>query len=93
MLEKLLLKKNYQKIIRKASSVAFLLKKFELSNPHTNNYTKTDSTANISLVCFENIKIVWRASVIESRFSKLTETSRFCNTVEKSSTCMVCSEK
>ena len=93
MLEKLLLKKNNQKTIRKASSVAFLLKKFELSNRHNNNYTKTDSTANIFLVCFENIKIVWRASVMESRFSKVTEMSWFYNNIEKSNTCMVCSEK
>ena len=45
--------KNYQKIV--FSSVPF--KKFELSNPPTYNYAKTDSTANTSFVCFENFKI------------------------------------
>ena len=36
------------------------------------------------------IKIAVRASAVESLFSKVTETSVFCNSVEK---CMVCSEK
>ena len=45
--------KNYQKNV--CSSVPF--KKFELSNPPTYNYAKTDSAANISFVCFENFKI------------------------------------
>ena len=49
--------KNYQKNV--FSRVAF--KKFELSNPPTYNYAKTDSAANISLVCFENFKTgLWR---------------------------------
>ena len=44
---------NYQKNV--FSSVPF--KKFELSNPPTYNYRKTDSAANISFVCFKNFKI------------------------------------
>ena len=44
--------KKYQKNV--FSSVPF--KKFELSNPPTYNYAKTDSAANISFVCFENFK-------------------------------------
>ena len=32
-------------------------KKFELSNPPTYNYAKTNSAAYISFVCFENFKI------------------------------------
>ena len=58
--------KNYQKNV--FSSVPF--KKFELSNPPTDNYAKTDSAANISFVCFENFKIGRRASVVESYISK-----------------------
>ena len=53
---------NYQKNV--FSSVPF--KKFELSNPPTYNYWKTDSTASISFVCFENFKIGLKASVVES---------------------------
>ena len=81
---------KYQKNV--FSSVPF--KKVELSKPPTYNNSKIDSTANISFVCFENFQIAWRASVVESLFSKVTETSGFCNSVEKSNTtCMVCSEK
>ena len=78
---------NYQKNV--FSSVPF--EKFELSNPPTNNYRKTDSLENISFVCFENFKIGLRASVVESHLSKVTET---WGSVEKSNTCMMmCSEK
>ena len=38
-------------------------------------------------------KITARTSVVESLFSKVTETSAFCNAVDKSSTCMVCFQK
>ena len=50
----------------------------KLSNQPTYNYRKTDSTANISFVCFENFKNGLRASVVESRLSKVTETFGFC---------------
>ena len=73
------------------SSVPF--KKLELSNPPTYNNSKTDSTANISFACFQNFKIGLRSSVVESFFPKVTETQGFCNSVQKSNTCMVCSEK
>ena len=53
---------NYQKNV--FSSVPF--KKFELSNPPTYNYRKTDSAANNSFVCVENFKIGLRSSVVES---------------------------
>ena len=80
---------NYQKNV--FSSVPF--KKLELSNPPTYIYSKTDSTANISFVCFENFKTGWRASVVESLFSKVKEPSGLCNSVEKCNTCIVCSKK
>ena len=69
--------KNYQKNI--FSSVAF--KKFELSNPLSHSYVKTDSGTSISFVCFENFKIGWRASVVESYLSKLTENFVFCREI------------
>ena len=69
--------KNYQKNV--FSSVRF--KKFELSNPPTYNYAKTDSATNISFVCFENFKIGRRASVVESYLSKDTESFGFCREI------------
>ena len=68
---------NYQKNV--FSSVPF--KKFELSNPPTYNYRKTDSAANISFVCFENFKIGLRASVVEPHLNKVTETYGFCREI------------
>ena len=65
---------NYQKSV--FSSVPF--KNFELSNPPTYNYRKTDSAANVSFVFFENFKIGLRASVMESHLRKVTETFGFC---------------
>ena len=44
---------NYQKNVFK--TVPF--KKYKLSNPPAYNYAKTDSAANISYVCFKNLKI------------------------------------
>ena len=52
-----------------------------LSNPPTYNYTKTDSVANVSFVCFENFKIGLRASVVESHLSKAAETFGFCREI------------
>ena len=69
--------KNYQKNV--FSSVPF--KKFELSNPPTYNYAKSDSAGNVSFVCFENFKIGRRASVVESYLSKDTETFGFCREI------------
>ena len=69
--------KNYQKNV--FSSVRF--EKFELFNPPTYSYRKTDSEANISFVCFENFKIGLRASVVQSHLSKVTETFGFCREV------------
>ena len=65
---------NYQKNV--FSSVPF--KKFELSNPPTYNYRKTDFTADISFVFFENFNIGLKASVVESHFRKVTETFGLC---------------
>ena len=77
--------KSYQKNV--FSSVPF--KKLEQYNPSTSNNSKADSTANISFVCFENFKVGLRSSVVESLFSKVTETSESCNSVQKSNTSMV----
>ena len=55
---------NYQKNV--FSSVHFKI--FELSNPPTYNYGKTDSAPNISFVSFENFKISLRTNF---RFSKV----------------------
>ena len=72
MLEKLLLRK-FCKIIRKTPLVAFILKKFELSNPPTYNYRKTESAANTSLF-LSRIKIGLRANFKFLKVSlKLTE--------------------
>ena len=49
---------NYQKNV--LSSIHFKI--FELSNPPSYNYRKTDSAANISFVSFENFKIGLRAN-------------------------------
>ena len=81
MLEKLLLRK-FWKIIRKTSLVAFLLKKFKLSNPPIYNYRKTDSAANTSFLCFENFKIGLRASVVEPHLSKVTEPFGFYREIQ-----------
>ena len=91
MLEKLALRK-FLKIIKKNifSSVPFKI--LELSNPPSYKNSKTDSTENISFVCFENFKIGWRASVVESHFNKVAKTVGFCNSAQKSKKCMVCSE-
>ena len=80
---------NYQK--SDFSSIHF--KKFEPSKLPTYKYTKTGSTANTCFVCFEDFNIGWRAHVVKLLFSKVTETSGFCNSVEKSNSCMGCSEK
>ena len=68
---------NYQKNV--FSSVPF--KKFELSNPSTYNYRKTDSVAITSFACFENLKIGLKASVVESYLRKVTETFEFCREI------------
>ena len=68
---------NYQENV--FSSVPF--KKSELSYPPTYNYRKTDSVAIISFVCFENLEIGLRASVVESHLRKVTETFGFCREV------------
>ena len=92
-MEKLLLKK-FCKIIRKTSSVAFLLKNLncpiyppitigKLTPPNlpTYNYRKTDSAEIVFFACFENFKIGLRASAVESHLSKETETFRFCREI------------
>ena len=68
---------NYQENV--FSSVPF--KKSELSYPPSYNYRKTDSVAIISFVCFENLEIGLRASVVESHLRKVTETFGFCREV------------
>ena len=44
---------------------------------------KTDSPQVFPLFILRNFKIAGRASVVESHFSKVRETSAFCNSVEK----------
>ena len=46
-----------------------------------------------TLVVPKIFKIVRKASVVESLFGKVTETSVFCDSVEKYKKCMVCSGK
>ena len=80
MLEKFTVKRvreNYQKNV--FSSVPF--KKLELFNPPTYDYTRTDSVANISFVCFENIKVGWRVSLVESHLSKVIKTFVLCREI------------
>ena len=67
--------KNYQKNV--FSSAPF--KKFELSNPPTYSYAKTDSGANISFVL--RILKFERASLVESYLSKVAETFGFCREI------------
>ena len=67
----------------------FPFKKIGLSNPPI---YKTDSTASFFFDFLKNFKIGGRASVAESLFRKVKETSAFNNSVEKSNTCMVCFE-
>ena len=64
------------------SSVPF--KKFELPNPPTYNCTENWLHRKCSFCLF---KIAGRASVVESHFRKVTETT-FCNSVEKFTTCI-----
>ena len=70
-------RENYQKNV--FSSAPF--KKFELSDPPTYDYTRTDSVANISFVCFKNIKGGWRVSLVESHLSKVMKTFVFCREI------------
>ena len=69
---------NYQKNI--FSSVP--LKKIKPFNPPTYNYKKTNSTAVVFFVCFENFKIGLRPSAVESHLSKVTETFGFCREIQ-----------
>ena len=72
------------KLSKKTSLVLFLLQ--NSSSPiHPPIATQiTDSTANFPLFVPRIFKIAGRASVVESLFSKVTEASAFCNSVEKS---------
>ena len=47
---------------------------------------KTDSTAHVSFVCSEKLQNCWESAVVELHFSKVRETSAFCNSVEKNLT-------
>ena len=69
--------KNYQKNVFSSA----LFKKFELSNPPTYSYAKTDSGANISFVGFENFKIGWRKSAVKSYLSKVAKIFGFCREI------------
>ena len=71
MLEKLLLW-NFWKIIRKTSLAAFLLKKIELSNLPTYNYSENGLHRKCFLcMLLEFLKLLW-ASAVQSLFSKVT---------------------
>ena len=87
MLEKLLSWK-FWKIIRKTSLVAFLLKNssYPIYPPIT--IAKTDPTQVFPLYALRIFEIAVRAHVVQSLFSKVTETSAFCNSVKKSNTCI-----
>ena len=71
------------------SLIAFLLKNSRCPIHPPIYIPKADSTTSVSFVCSENFKIAGRASVVESHFSKVRETSTF----SKSNTGVVCSEK
>ena len=81
MLEKLVLWK-FWKITKKTSLVAFLLKNSSCQIHPPITTPKTDFDASVSFVP-RIFKIAGRA-VVESLLSKATETSAFCNSVEKS---------
>ena len=71
-----MLKKFWKLILKNVfNSVPF--KKLELPIHPFMNMPKTDSTAIVSFVCSEKLQNSWRASVVESRFSKVRETSAF----------------
>ena len=81
---------NYQKNI--FISVPF--KKFELSNLPAYNYSKNWLHRKCFLFYAPRIfEIAVRASVVQPLFSKVMEKSVFCDSVKKSNTCMVSSEK
>ena len=63
------------------SLLAFLLKNLSCPIHPPTTMPKTDSAASVSFVCSE--KLQNRASVVESQFSKVRETSMFCNFFEK----------
>ena len=80
-------------IIRKTSLVAFLLKNlsFPIYPPVT--ISRQTPPQVFPLYAPRIFEIAVTASVIQSLFSEVTETSGFCDSVKKSNTCMVCSEK
>ena len=47
---------------------------------------RTDPTGSVSFICSEKLQNCWRVSHLESHFSKVRETSTFCNYVEKNLT-------
>ena len=64
-----------------------------VQSTHIELYRKLTPLQVFPLSVPRTFKIAGRASMVESLFSKVTETSAFCNSVEKSNTYMVCSEK
>ena len=72
---------NYQK--KKMSLITFLLKNSNCPIHLPITMPKTDSAASVSFACSEKLQIAGRACVVESHFSKVRETSMFCNSVEK----------
>ena len=64
------------------SLIAFLLKNSSCPIHLHITMPKTDSPQVFPLFILRNFKIAGRASVVESHFSKVRETSAFCNSVE-----------
>ena len=59
----------------------------------TTSYQKLTPLQVFRLFVPRILKIAKKAPMVESLFSKVTETSAFCNSVEKSNICMVSSKK
>ena len=74
---------------KKMSLIAFLLKIRNVQSTHLYIYRKLIPPQVFPLFVLKNFKIAGRASVVESHFSKVRETSTF----SKSNTGVVCSEK
>ena len=77
---------SFGKLSKKMSLIAFLLKNSSCPIHLHITMPKTDSPQVFPLFILRNFKIAGRASVVESHFSKVRETSAFCNSVEKNLT-------
>ena len=77
---------DIMKIIKKMSLIALLLKNSSCPIHSHITMPRTDSTAHVSFVCSEKLQNCWESAVVALHFSKVRETSAFCNSVEKNLT-------